>query len=240
LNGWNGEITGCRIRCTYADAINLNLGASNDIVDNNHVRGCGDDGLAILADASTSYISTNDKVLNNTVIATWWGHNCDLAGGNGHVISYNYLADNAKMAAFTVNLPSGYAMHPLTGATVSANTIVRGGGNFAGQQRGAIWLYSDSTAISNLYIQDNYIYAPIFRGIHVHGSVSQSEEFDRNAIVSPGVDAIVIDNGPTGSGTFNSNTVTGLGINPATGLAYSAFVNNNSSGYTCTLTGNNW
>ncbi|HEY3333184.1 MAG TPA: glycosyl hydrolase family 28-related protein [Capsulimonadaceae bacterium] len=233
LAGSSGQITGCRIRNTYADAINLNLGASDNMVDNNHVRGCGDDGIAILADQNAPQVSTNDKLLYNTVVCTWWGSNCDIAGGSGHEISYNYLADNAQNSLLTINLPPGYPMNPLTGALINANTLVRGGGNAFGQHRGAIWIWPGSVPISNTYFQDNYIYAPVFRGIHMAGSVTQSEQFDRNQIVNPGMDGIQVDGTVVGSGVFNSNTVTGLG----TGYVG---LRNQSATYATSGSGNSW
>src|SRR6185369_7458330 len=138
-----------RIRFTYADAINLNSGASNNVVENNHIRGSGDDGLALLSEMENNNpMSTNNTVRFNTVSAIWWGHNCDLAGGTGHVIEDNVLVDNAKFGCFTINLPSAYPMFPLSGSIVRRNSIIRGGGNANGQKRGAVWIYPGSTSIS--------------------------------------------------------------------------------------------
>ena len=83
-------------------------------MENNHVRGSGDDSLAILSETERNRpLSVGNILRHNTAIATWWGHNCDLAGGSGHVIEGNLLADNPKFGCFTISLPSAYPMHPL-------------------------------------------------------------------------------------------------------------------------------
>jgi hypothetical protein len=239
----NGVIRGCRVRNTYADAINLNSGTSSTLVENNHVRGSGDDGTAILSENSATMISTGNTLRFNTVCATWWGHNCDLAGGGGHFIEDNYWADNADLGCFTINMPGSFPMHALTSATIRRNSIVRGGGDLAGQKRGAVWIAPSNTGstISNVTFSDNLISNAIYRGIHLTSSQNQQITFLRNTIDHTGFAgvtneaAIWIDSTVTGSGTFTSNTVSNL----TGGVA--AFTNNsNSSNYTVTLSGNNW
>lgn len=235
----NGVIRGCRVRDTYADAINLNSGASNNLVENNHVRGSGDDGTAILSENSVGTISTGNTLRFNTVCATWWGHNCDLAGGSGHVIEDNYWADNADLGCFTINLPGAFPMHALTSATIRRNSVVRGGGNLAGQKRGAVWIGPGSTTISGVIFSDNVISDAIFRGIHLSSSQSQQITFLRNVINHPGFAGVTnqagvwIDSTVTGAGIFSNNTVSNL----ISGVA--AFTNN-SGNYTATQTGNSW
>ena len=232
-----GVIRGCRVRLTYADSININRGSSNIVIEHNHVRGSGDDGIAILSEtgASNPYISTNNTIRFNTVIATWWGHNCDLAGGGGHVIEDNYLADNVGTGCFTINLPSSFLMYPVTGAMIRRNTFVRGGGNYgSGQKRGAVWIYPGSTTISGVTFRDNEIRDAIFRGIHIVGSQSQSITFERNVIDHPGEDAIRIQTEANGAGIFTGNVVRNLNA------GFSQFSNSGGTDYSVTLNGNSW
>lgn len=209
----DGAIRGCRVRSTYADAINLNRGSSRNLVEDCHVRGCGDDGIALLSelgprDPNPSMANT---VRHNTVSALWWGHNCDLAGGGGHLIEDNLLADNALFGCFTINLPAAYPMHPQSASTVRRNRILRGGGNAHGQKRGAVWIYAGSTTIDDVSFSDNQIDDAIFRGIHLAGSGMQHMTFERNRIDRPGEDGIVILPEVRGSGRFAGNLVSGLG-----------------------------
>jgi hypothetical protein len=207
----HGSICGCRVYGTYADAINLNSGSSHNIVEHNYIRTAGDDGIATLAEKKDERIVTSHNTFRkNTVIANWWGHNIDVAGGHGHVIEDNYLADNSHSGCFTFNLPSAYPMHPLTEAIVRRNTIVRGGGNHAGQERGAIWSFADDSPIAGVIFEENNIVAPIFRALHLHGSAKQDVVFHNNLIDSPGTDAIRIDQTVKGSLVLTNNTIRGL------------------------------
>ncbi len=230
-----GTVRGCRVRFTYADGININRGSRNNLVEHNHVRGTGDDGIALLSEKErTPNPSANNTVRSNTVIATWWGHNLDVAGGNGHVAENNLLADNPLFGCLTINLPGAYPMYPQTSATIRHNTILRGGGNYVGQRRGAIWIYAGDTTISDVVLADNEIIDPIFRGIHLTGSGSQSITFERNLIVAPGEDGIVIESKVKGSGVFKDNTV--RDVKPG----FQPFVNNGGDDYAVTATGNSW
>lgn len=238
--GANGVVRGCRVRFTYADSININnsttVAASNTLVEMNHVRGGGDDGLAILSGTPSSQISANNTLRFNTVSAIWWGHNCDLAGGSGHVIEDNYFADNMGAGVFTINLPSAYPMFPVTGAIIRRNTMIRGGGNYGtNQKRGAMWIYPGSTTISGVYIRDNDLRDSIFRGIHLAGTQSQAITFERNVIDHPGENGVYVLSGVIGSGTFSGNIVRNINN------GFVQFSNNASSpGYTVTPSTNSW
>jgi len=235
LGGKKGVVRNCRVRFTYADGINLNSGASDNLVENNHVRGTGDDSLAILSETERNWpLSTGNTLRHNTAIATWWGHNCDLAGGSGHLIEDNLLADNPKFGCFTINLPGAYPMHPLSDSIVRHNTIVRGGGNFASQRRGAVWFSAGSTTVHNVRFEDNTILDSIFRGIEFTGSSRQELTLERNVINNPGEDAISVDPGANGSVVFKNNTVRNLK------RGHEAFVNKAGAGFQTELTGNSF
>ncbi len=235
FDGSNGIMSGCRIHSTYADAINLNNGARNNLIENNHVRGSGDDGIAILSETELKRPPSFHNVIRfNTVSAVWWGHNGDLAGGSGHVIEDNIFVDNAKFGVFTINLPGAFPMNPLSNSVICRNSFVRGGGNYAWQKRGAVWIYAGSTAINNVFFQDNLILNPIFRGIQLTGGESQNITFERNIIDSPGENAIQIESDATGSASFNSNTVRNLPKD------FGALVNNSKDKFVLNQSKNSW
>jgi hypothetical protein len=229
----DGTIRNCRVRFTYADGININRGSTNCLVENNHVRGSGDDGLAILAEIERTPTPSKDiKLRNNTVAATWWGHNCDLAGGSGHIIEDNVFADNAKFGCFTIALPGAYPMYATTDCIIRRNSILRGGGNYAGQKRGAVSIFPGSTSISNVLFQENEILMPIFRGIHLFGTHPQAITFERNLIDHPGEDGIFIDAQVMGSGEFRNNVVRGVNA------TFQSLNNQAGAGYNLTFSGN--
>jgi polygalacturonase len=227
-----GVIRNCRVRCTYADGININNGSTDVLVENNHIRGTGDDGLAILSEVKVSAITRNIVLRHNTVVNAWWGVDCDLAGGMSHLVEGNSLRDGAGLA---VNLPASYPNNPLTGAVVRDNEILRAGCNFQnGQRRGAIWIYAGSTTISDLLITENLIQDPIFRGIHLAGGFNQVASFERNVVDHPGEDGVFIESSVIGSGTYSGNSVTHLRD------GYRPLKNNAGGGYTLSESGNSW
>jgi hypothetical protein len=206
-----GLVRDCRVRFTYADGINLNRGTSDSIVENNHLRGCGDDGLAILSETErTDPPAKNNILRNNTVSAIWWGHNCDLAGGSNHLVEGNLLADNAMMGVFTINMTGAFPNHPLSDSIVRRNALIRGGGNYVNQKRGAAWIYADSTTVTDVLFEENYIGASMYSAIQITGKSPQKMVFKDNVIEGTGGSAIVITGVAKGSGEFTGNKITGL------------------------------
>ena len=235
IEGANGIVRNCRVRFTYADAINLNRGAHDNIVENNHIRGNGDDGIALLSEQErTPAPSARNLVRNNTVSALWWGHNGDMAGGDSQRFENNLFADNAMMGCFTVNLPGAFPMYPLTNSVVRRNQIVRGGGNLAWQRRGAVWIYCGSTTATDVRFEENLILQPIFRGIHLTGSEKQEMTFTRNVIDAPGEDAVFIEAKVTGVADFRDNMARGLRGKAA------PVVNKAGPDFTLRQSGNSW
>lgn len=233
-----GLVRGCRLHLLYADGINVNRGSSHNVIENNYVRGIGDDGVVTLSGLehknTPDPISTANILRHNTVIANWWGHNCSVSGGNDHVVEYNYLADNSRIGCLTINLTGSYPKYPSKDNQIRNNMIVRGGGNHSGQKRGAIWINAGSTTITNARFRDNIILDPIFRGIHLRGGKEQEITCQGNTIVRPGEDAIVIDAEATGSAKFIANVVRNLG-----GSA-DAFENKAGSRFKVVLEHNSW
>jgi lysophospholipase L1-like esterase len=208
IKGKNGVVRGCRIRFTYADGINLNNGSTDNLVEHNHIRGLGDDGIALLSELEfKNPPSSNNTVRFNTVSSIWWGHNFDLAGGGGNLIEDNIFVDNAKMGCLTINLPTPFPMHPVTDAIFQRNLIIRGGGNSDNQRRGAVWMFPGSTTVSKVIFRDNQIIDPIFRGIHLAGRNAQEIHFERNVIDNPGQNAIFVQADVTGQVTLTDNII---------------------------------
>jgi hypothetical protein len=224
-----GLVQGCRVRFTYADGINLNRGASHNLVEHCHVRGCGDDGIAILSETERKDPPAVRNILrNNTVEAIWWGHNLDLAGGSQHLVENNLLADNAMMGVFTINMTGAYPNHPLSDSIVRGNTLLRGGGNYVGQRRGAAWIFAGSDTVKGVVFENNRILSPMYSGIQITGGAEQQILFRGNTIDSPGGSAVHITDKAKGTGVFEGNRISGL---PEGKEAF----NNTSKEYTVTI-----
>lgn len=196
VGGHHGVVSQSRVRDTYADGININNGqdkfATDIVVEHNHVRGTGDDGIAVLSHARSPHPTERVRVTENTVVAPWWGHNLDLGGGIDIQADHNYLADSVWSACLAVQQPPEYAMSALEAAAVSDNVLDRCGGNRAGQRRGAIWLNPETGGISGLTIARNRIEQPLFSGIDVRGPGTSRLLLRDNTITHPGEDGIFI------------------------------------------------
>ena len=214
MAGEDASFVNCRVRMTYADGININNGktltARRILVENNHVRGTGDDGIAILAHNQSPHVTARITVRRNTVIAPWWAHCFDLAGGRDHLIEENFFADSTQHGGLVINLPGAFPMYPQQKATIRKNVVLRCGGNFARQRRGAIWIFPGSTRIDDVTFSDNVIQDSLFRAIHVSGKHPAHITFERNSIRNVGQDGIVINGGASGVIVLTDNQLTGL------------------------------
>lgn len=216
----NGLVKGCRVRFTYADGIHLDTRCATNTIVNCHVRGAGDDGIAVLSDTKyTNGPSHDNIVIYNTVIANWFGGNLDLAGGFNNLIAYNYFADSGMSGSLIINMPAAFPMYNTTGARIEGNTIVRGGGNTGGQKRGAIWLLAgtgsptNSPIITGVTFNGNYLTNSLWRGVHygnVTGPQTTSVSYSNTTIsgtMDPAGVGFLIGIGAKGAGAFNNNTV---------------------------------
>ena len=232
-----------------ADGCNINnvaltgTSGSDITVTNNFIRGTGDDGMAINSVAyngSTTYTAMSDITMtHNTIIAPWGGKDLAVYGGSGHVVEDNYLADTARYIGLGVGR-FGVNGSDMTGATVSGNVIVRGGGNayFQGQPALQVGNGGDGQnvgVVSNAVVTDNTIINPVYDGINF--STSTGTTLSDNQIINPWRDGIVISPqyypAPSGNANLTGNSVTGL----ASGM--SAFLND-SSGFSATTSNNSW
>jgi hypothetical protein len=243
-SGNGGHVQNCRLTSIWADGCNLNnvsLGATvgnNLTSSNNFIRGTGDDAHAINSvnyndNNGTRYYYTpmsNITVINNTSVAPWGGKGQAIYGGAGHVVANNLITDTARYIGLGVG-KFGLNGSDLQSATVVGNTVLRSGGNGYQQQQAAMMIGNggdgqSSGTVANAYCASNVIQNSLFSAVAF--STSTNIVFQRNTIIAPGLDGIVI--GPnffeamTGTGILNSNAVTGLNA------GRSAFTNF-SSGY---------
>ena len=196
------------------------------------MRGIGDDGLAVLShSASTGGDTDRITVRYNTASAIWWGANCDLAGGAGHLIHNNLLVDGS---GFVVNMPDSYPMQELRYSLFSDNYLSRCGIRktlSTSEERASIWIYAQSDEIHGLVIKDNKIQQSNYNGILCVGDEFQEITFRNNEISDTGRYAVYIKNA-IGMGSFDGNVSTSSVGQPP--------FNNLSSNYTVIEENNSW
>jgi hypothetical protein len=217
--GSNGIVENCRVGNIWADGGNLNnvqdsRGIGMDLTySNNFVRGTGDDAMAInsvYTNGNTHYtIMTNITYANNTGVCTWKGYNLGLYGGANVTVKNNLLRDDARSRGLAVGRfgPNG---NGIASATVTGNTLWRDGGNVYNQQQEALNIGGNppGATCGNIYCESNTIYDSLYNAVALTSATNMI--FQRNTIVNPALNAIIVPSGGEGIGIVNSNTVTGL------------------------------
>jgi hypothetical protein len=96
---------GCRMRNAFADGINYASGTRNSIVENCHIRGCGDDGIASWASGRTESKPTtrNQQFRYNTVECVYRAGGIGVFGGEGHKIHHNIVRDQVAGPGIRLN-----------------------------------------------------------------------------------------------------------------------------------------
>jgi hypothetical protein len=249
LSGSNGTIQNSRVADSWADGINLNNGNTpnadklglNLTAQNNFVRGAGDDGIATYSDAGPSGMNTEmdgTQILSNTSVAPYWANGIRVAGGKNVLVQDNLVTDPAANNGIEVSV-FGNSGHPLDSATISGNTVLRGGG-WNGADRHGVHVGSPGStsffpdAYTNATISNNLIQDSRRAGLKI-GRTFETLTILSNVIDRPALQGIWIASGVTGTGSFDSNAVSSLNV---TGQV--AFQNDSGSTFTVTLTDNSW
>ncbi|MGN9774525.1 discoidin domain-containing protein [Micromonospora sp. H33] len=165
-------ITNSRFRNTFADAVNMTNGSTNNRVANSEGRSNGDDAFALFSATDQGATTGNHgNVFENlTATLTWRAAGIAVYGGHDNVFRNLYIADMLTYSGITISsLDFGY---PFIGFGASPPTrfenisLVRAGGHFWGAQTfPAIWVFSASKEFRGIRVSDVDIVDPTYSGI---------------------------------------------------------------------------
>ncbi|MGK5737489.1 galactose-binding domain-containing protein [Micromonospora sp. URMC 103] len=165
-------ITNSRFRNTFADAVNMTNGSTNNRVANSEGRSNGDDAFALFSATDQGAATGNHgNVFENlTATLTWRAAGIAVYGGYDNVFRNLYIADQLTYSGITISsLDFGY---PFIGFGASPPTrfenisLIRSGGHFWGAQTfPAIWLFSASKEFRGIRVSDVDIVDPTYSGI---------------------------------------------------------------------------
>jgi hypothetical protein len=166
----DSEVVNSRIRNTFADAINMTNGSSNNHVANNASRGSGDDSFALFAATDSGGSGQSGNVFENlTSTLTWRAAGLAVYGGQDNTFRNIYIADTLVYSGVTISsLDFGYPMEGFGPGTTTFDgiTLVRAGGHFWGQQTfPAMWLFSASKSFTAIDVKNVDIIDPTYSGI---------------------------------------------------------------------------
>ncbi|MDR1544726.1 MAG: right-handed parallel beta-helix repeat-containing protein [Prevotellaceae bacterium] len=176
----NLNIKNCRIRNVFADGINLNNGNTNAIIEHNHIRNTGDDGIALWSKLSAN---GNNKIRYNTVSLPSLANGIAIYGGYNNEISNNLITDIVFQGA-GVNVGTDHQPISCNGyIKVLNNTLLHCGsiGDY-GAHIGAVWICVPDGIGADISIEGNDIYTPRSQGIFVKGAASLPDILVKNNV----------------------------------------------------------
>lgn len=165
----------CRLRNAFADGVNYASGTRNSVVENTHVRGCGDDGLATYAAGRTQNKPTtrNIQFRYNTIESVYRAGGIGIFGGEDHKIHHNVIRDQVAGPGLRLNTVFVYLNGVLEGYPFGSqliqfydNTLERTGNlTVFNEQAGAIELQTWYTNVENIRFTDIDIETSRYEGI---------------------------------------------------------------------------
>ncbi|WP_157248996.1 discoidin domain-containing protein [Nonomuraea typhae] len=163
-------VTNSRVRDTFADAINLTNGSTDNTVRNVEARSTGDDSFALFAAVDINNADQTGNVYENlTSTLTWRAAGVAVYGGQDNVFRNIYIADTLVYSGITISsldfgIPMrGFGTTPTRFENIS---IVRAGGHFWGNQTfPGIWVFSASKVFQGIRVSDVDIVDPTYSGI---------------------------------------------------------------------------
>ncbi|MFI6821106.1 discoidin domain-containing protein [Micromonospora sp. NPDC050187] len=166
------SITNSRFRNTFADAVNMTNGSTDNRVANSEGRSNGDDAFALFSatDQGASTGNHGNVFENLSATLTWRAAGIAVYGGYDNVFRNLYIADMLTYSGITISsLDFGY---PFIGFGASPPTrfenisLIRAGGHFWGSQTfPAIWVFSASKEFRGIRVSDVDIVDPTYSGI---------------------------------------------------------------------------
>jgi hypothetical protein len=208
----NGVVRRCRFRDTYADGLNINNHSESVLVEENHSRGNGDDGLAVFAGtdkAGSAGPCRNITLKRNTIEGQRWGNGLGVYGGDAIGVEANLIISANRCAGITVS--TGFNSWPMNGASITGNVLIDCGGTAYDQQYPAIHIHVPGKDLQGLMVKGNTIRGAAFNAINIAGSAGGGQldgTLAENSIESSGGNGIKIYDSVRGRLTLQSNKIT--------------------------------
>jgi F5/8 type C domain/Abnormal spindle-like microcephaly-assoc'd, ASPM-SPD-2-Hydin/Right handed beta helix region len=206
----NLDISGVRIRDTFADGINLHGGVTDSTVTNSEIRNTGDDGIALWADSSLG-ADAYDTISDNTVQQNQLANGIAGYGGNNNTITGNLVEDTGINQGGGITVAQRFTSTPVGLYTISNNTMIRDGQLDPNWQFGvgALWFDGEQGAVAGpIDVTNALIEQSPFEAIQwVEGTVN-NVNLDNVSIIGTGTFALQEQD--PGTATFTNVTATGV------------------------------
>jgi len=223
-------ITGNIIRDLTADGINMHMGCSNIIIEQNCIRNSGDDGIALWSDQQPDY---NVQIRYNTVGEPNLANCIAIYGGHDNSVTGCLVNDQLWQGGGILVAPTRFGSVAMTGTiTVSNNTLVRvgcldaSGWDFS---VGAIWFDGSNVGGAKVMVSDLDILNSSYTAIHFIDGDFNNLSFKNINVVNVGTFVFQLQSNFVG--TIDNLTATGK-------IQYGQYSCGNTLSYTGS--GNNW
>ena len=178
------RITGCRLRNTMADGINLCVGMSRSTIENCTARGTGDDCFAIWPTvyAKQQFPPGNNLIIHCTAQLPYLANGVAVYGGESNSIKYCSFSDISPGSAILISTTFPTATgdksinNNFSGTTVIEDCSIRKSGGFDHEWgwRAAIEICLDKRDIAGLKLNNLYIDSSLSNGLSVIAKNEQS------------------------------------------------------------------
>lgn len=203
------SIKNCRIRNVFADGMNLSRGTKNAIVEHNHLRNTGDDGIAMWSQA---VVNENITVQNNTVGMPSLANGIACYGGKNPIIKNNYVHDIIHAGGgITISTDHSETQAFQGTVTIENNRLERAGSvNPYNQALGAIWyqIGIDCTLVTHNIANNTIAHSPSMAVLFKGSSNTNQVNFNNNLIDEAKSYGIKIEQEAKGALTYCKNTFT--------------------------------
>lgn len=167
-------ITGCRMRNTFADGINLAFGVTNTTVEHCSIRNTGDDCMAMWSYTQWGDGPDQNNIFrNNTIQLPLLANGIGIYGGSNNSLVKNWIRDTVVNGA-GIQIANRFSVFPLSGTTlVQDNRLDRTGSRSIdyGVDVGALWLFAyDGDMSGQIHVISNHFNDSTYQGILISGS----------------------------------------------------------------------
>jgi hypothetical protein len=217
----------CRFRNTFADGVNYASGTRNSVVENCHVRGAGDDGVASWASGRNNNKPTtlNQQFRYNTIECGFRAGGIGVFGGEGHEIHHNVVRDQVAGPGIRLNTVFVYESGILKGypfgsqlIQIYENTLERTGClTIFNEQTGAIDLQTWYDDVKNIRFDQTTIATTRYQGIRFSkignvGGPAFGNILFTDSVISGAPLGTLVTSASAGTAAFDANTAA-AGIN---------------------------
>jgi len=178
---WNENLTvrHCRVRNVFAGGLILFEGSIAAVVENNHVRQAGDDGIATCAShhgaGESAPINRNNTIRRNTVELTARAAGIGIFGGNSTRVYHNRVLDTLPSAQADIRFTSSFESHPFGAGAKNQHHVYENEFSGCRAHMGSILFGTRYTPVENILLRDcnvSQLAAPLlyFRAQKPHAS----------------------------------------------------------------------